>query len=357
MFSFVASGAAPSDYFVIERLAGLSDRQWKSVLSWMLGVAGTRRVLAEEQYQWIAPCSAFYPERNLPVATPVWPVSYPPSVLEITSDSNNSSRLRPDYIAARMQPIGNIEFALVESKGTSSCLSKMQRCRSAWTKQARNGIVRLNGSVERISRHLVVATRCNPNGVRERSRRIQVRAWNSRSNDSTSAADQATLLEVLSAHYFGLCRNLGLHSNLRSLRLAILLRKKSISKLRDKSAQLRDELAQLRDELAQLQKEADQEIERRNVSRRPDYRDADFSIEHDMGAVDIQLAPQAIMIIRALRSGDEPDKLFGSLSQTLHQLNKWFDEKVRQYQEDKDVAVDRSGIVVNTSRVRVSGDL
>jgi len=127
--------------------------------------------------------------------------------------------------------------------------------------------------------------------------------------------------------------------------------------LRDKSAQLRDELAQLRDELAQLQKEADQEIERRNVSRRPDYRDADFSIEHDMGAVDIQLAPQAIMIIRALRSGDEPDKLFGSLSQTLHQLNKWFDEKVRQYQEDKDVAVDRSGIVVNTSRVRVSGDL
>jgi hypothetical protein len=37
-----------------------SERQWKSVLSWMLGVAGARHVLASEGYRWIAPLSAFY---------------------------------------------------------------------------------------------------------------------------------------------------------------------------------------------------------------------------------------------------------------------------------------------------------
>jgi hypothetical protein len=41
--------------------AGRSERQWKSVLSWMLGVAGARHVLATEGYRWIAPLSAFYP--------------------------------------------------------------------------------------------------------------------------------------------------------------------------------------------------------------------------------------------------------------------------------------------------------
>src|SRR5687768_3901868 len=41
-------------------VAGRSERQWKGFLSWMLGVAGTRHVLASENYRWIAPLSAFY---------------------------------------------------------------------------------------------------------------------------------------------------------------------------------------------------------------------------------------------------------------------------------------------------------
>jgi hypothetical protein len=40
--------------------AGRRDRQWKRVLSWMLGVAGARHVLKAEGYQWVAPLSAFY---------------------------------------------------------------------------------------------------------------------------------------------------------------------------------------------------------------------------------------------------------------------------------------------------------
>jgi hypothetical protein len=118
-YIFDVERGANYSYWILRSIAGLSDRQWKGVLSWMLGIAGTRRVLGEERYIWIAPCSAFYPNRRQPVATPNWHQGYPPSVLTIEIDPRNGSRLRPDYIVARDSPGGNIEFALVESKGTS----------------------------------------------------------------------------------------------------------------------------------------------------------------------------------------------------------------------------------------------
>jgi hypothetical protein len=38
----------------------LTGAEW--ALSWMLGVAGARHILASEGYRWIAPLSAFYPD-------------------------------------------------------------------------------------------------------------------------------------------------------------------------------------------------------------------------------------------------------------------------------------------------------
>src|SRR5436189_6478589 len=37
---------------VLHPSAGRSDRQWKGVLSWMLGIAGARHVLEVEKYRW-----------------------------------------------------------------------------------------------------------------------------------------------------------------------------------------------------------------------------------------------------------------------------------------------------------------
>src|ERR1700677_4503953 len=41
-------------HLTLRSIAGKTERQWKGVLSWMLGVAGTRMVLSNGGYQWIA---------------------------------------------------------------------------------------------------------------------------------------------------------------------------------------------------------------------------------------------------------------------------------------------------------------
>src|SRR5215203_673396 len=46
-------------YLALTKGAGHCERQWKAVLSWMLGVAGARQFLALEGYGWSAPLSAF----------------------------------------------------------------------------------------------------------------------------------------------------------------------------------------------------------------------------------------------------------------------------------------------------------
>jgi hypothetical protein len=46
----------------LDARAAHSERQWKGVVSWMLGVACSRYLLdKKEEYRWIAPASAFYP--------------------------------------------------------------------------------------------------------------------------------------------------------------------------------------------------------------------------------------------------------------------------------------------------------
>src|SRR5437773_2204350 len=41
------------NFLALRAEAGRSERQWKGVLSWMLGIAGTRHVLESEGYRWI----------------------------------------------------------------------------------------------------------------------------------------------------------------------------------------------------------------------------------------------------------------------------------------------------------------
>lgn len=63
---------------------GRSERQWKGLLSWMLGVAGARHVLAYEGYRWIAPLSAFYPDAIQTVDLSAWHSSFPRSSVVAT---------------------------------------------------------------------------------------------------------------------------------------------------------------------------------------------------------------------------------------------------------------------------------
>lgn len=210
---------AVGQFLALKEEAGFAERQWKGFLSWMTGVCGTRQVLAAEGYDWIAPVSAFYPEARQPVGYAAPPTGFHAAFLDVHPGAPPTSRLRPDYIAVKggtnAQPWA---LALVESKGTSASLESVHACPPTWAAQARNAEVRFEGIPLRVDRHLVVATRCNPNAKRAPTRRFQIRAWNSQ--EETQGVPEEAVVEVVSAALFGVCNNMGLYDTARALSLA-----------------------------------------------------------------------------------------------------------------------------------------
>ncbi|WP_176045120.1 hypothetical protein [Burkholderia sp. BCC1644] len=206
------------------------ERQWKGFVSWMLGVASARKILDEEGYQWIAPVSAFYPNKVVPVSTHGWHPSYPSSRLRVATDPRNTSKLRPDYIALRPATSGgSFNWALAEAKGTNRSLKSMTTAPRPWSDQVRNAKVSMvtSGATAatpvHISRHIVIATRVSPNASRDTTRRLQIRAWNSEKtvlNRDTNTVE----FEVIAAHLHGFCQNLGLYKNADAIALATRLR-------------------------------------------------------------------------------------------------------------------------------------
>ena len=86
---------------LLER-TGKTERQWKGMMSWMLGVAGARHViLKHEQYRWIAPVSAFYAANKEKVELTRWPKALPPGLVETRRPPRSKVRLTPDYLVLR----------------------------------------------------------------------------------------------------------------------------------------------------------------------------------------------------------------------------------------------------------------
>jgi len=193
----------------------------------MLGVAGTRHILQAEGYRWVAPLSAFYPDSVQDVDLSGWSLSFPQSSIVADRPENSRSRLRPDYLAIRPLPSNEPEqqyqFALAESKGTHRYLTNLNPCPVDWYNQARNARVIIDGSPIIIPRHLVIATRVNPNAIRDRNRRLQVRAWN-KAEDSISAAPPDAVADIVAAQLFGFFRNLRLRETARAIALSVQVR-------------------------------------------------------------------------------------------------------------------------------------
>ena len=81
------------------------------------GLVGTRARLSE-----------FYSGRE-EVDLADWHPGYPPSLLHADRDPHSRSRLRPDYLALRLQPgTVELEWAAVEAKGTPSPLANLVHC-------------------------------------------------------------------------------------------------------------------------------------------------------------------------------------------------------------------------------------
>src|SRR5437879_4488247 len=72
----LAMSATGAELLCLNIQAARSERQWKSVLSWMLGIAGARHFMKREGYRWIAPTSAFYPDSIQTVDLSTWHPSF-----------------------------------------------------------------------------------------------------------------------------------------------------------------------------------------------------------------------------------------------------------------------------------------
>jgi hypothetical protein len=188
------------------------------MISWMLGVAGARAYLKDDNYRWIAPVSAFFENAIQPVNVPQY-LSFPEP--DLTINRLKPRVLCPDYIAARSSANGSaIEWAVAEAKGTAKSLAKRTACESDWQSQVRNVRIELQGFPLTPHRQIVIATRVNPSGP---DRVLRIKAWNHKESD-TSDTFAPALPEVVCAHLFGLYSGLGLSNISRQLAFGVFQR-------------------------------------------------------------------------------------------------------------------------------------
>jgi len=207
----VQSTSDKVDYLTIHPAICQTERQWKSMVSWMLGVAGARKVLSELGYRWVAPASAFYPEAIEPISIR-WPNNFPRTSLTVTDDPEITSRLRPDYLALKPGGEGGAySLCAAEAKGTKRAIlsSSHFACPGNWKSQVCNIQLAINGIVTAIPRHIVIATRVNPNAKRDKTRQLSIRAWNSEDRDLSKMQDAQGIVPIVLAHLYGFYRNIG----------------------------------------------------------------------------------------------------------------------------------------------------
>jgi hypothetical protein len=332
------------DVLMLRKDVGRTERQWKGMLSWMLGVAGTRQVLADEQYRWIAPLSAFYPYAVQPVDLSGWNPNFPPTSLTADRLPGSGSRLRPDYVALRSTAPGparpTYEWAVAESKGTRRSLTGIRTCPAAWSKQAHNVVLTLDGAKLEIPRHLVIATRVNPNAKSMNARLIQIRAWNQRL-ESGEASPARMAIFVAAAHLFGLLRNLRLRENARAIVAAVqALTATPKERIADTGAGPR----------ATILERAEVEL---NDRRReyPDGRRATMtSFETDLGSIAVELTQPVVTLVQDLQRASSEDAAVRALQEADVQLDTWEDSCRARRQEHDGVVLLPFGVEVRIRR-------
>lgn len=316
-------------FLTLASVTGSTERQWKGVLSWMLGVAGARHVLQSEGYRWIAPLSAFYPNAAQPVAT-----SFPLSSVSASRDPNSSCRLLPDYLALRPNPVGQgtygYDWAVAEAKGSSSSLTNMDAAPSAWSNQVRNVIVTANGQAVTIPRHLVICTRVHPNAKREQTRRIQLRCWNRKSTEGDKIPTAAAA-DVAAAHLFGLFRGLGMPGSASALALSVRVR---AAKRDGRSNKF------LTGELEKASNIALGEIRERSISGSTETL---IRLPTESGNVEIGLATPLLDLVLKLYQSHTDDDVAVAMQIADDQLDRW-EVKRRGDQDSSRFAVLKSGV-------------
>lgn len=332
-------------FLTLAPVATKSERQWKSVLSWMLGVAGARHALAADGYRWVAPLSAFYERKSKEVAVQS-DFPFPVSSIKVSSDPTNTSALRPDYLALRPttpQVVDQYDWALVEAKGTSSSLTKMSTAPVAWANQVRNAIVKLNGIEITSPRHLVICTRVNPNAARRETRRIQIRSWNKKDIQAEPLSGEAAA-EVAAAHLFGLFKGLHLPDYAAAVAASVTVRVKAreFQKTNEESKAA-----------ARIFRAAREELTRRQASAPPStvgsLGDTSVSLTTPEGAIDIALATPLLDFTRELIEAHTGGEATAALQRADKLLDAWVTNR-RAAKNERQAAILNTGVAVSVRR-------
>ncbi|HET7463005.1 MAG TPA: hypothetical protein VFJ82_17260, partial [Longimicrobium sp.] len=309
-----------------EELAS-TERQWKRVIAWMLGVVGARHLLAEEGYRWIAPVSAFFANAQHPARVYNWHRAFPPGAVVTQGFSrqraNGTSRPRatpllPDYLAIRPRQVTGVRgWAAVEAKGTDDALHTpgKDNCPRSWRRQAWNLIVTLHGARVPIPRHIVAATRVNPGAKKWTTRCLHVRGWNSADRQPPEPPPQLAV-EIAAAHLFGLCLSLGLVENAAALAAGVKARGGTVSQSAERRPR-RDET------LAAMAASADEELSSYSApatGEDPETRRIHRTLVSPLGLAEVTIEPATTMLIERLRSTDI-DVASAALDQADTRLN------------------------------------
>jgi len=324
-----------ADTWIVQSQVHGFEKQWKNATSWMLGVAFCRWVIEQEGYAWWAPVSAFTRAKNkTPVARHKWlDKKFSVNDCYVQPPPVPTSKLLPDYILARQQggtPRYEISFA--ESKGgdhnvagvgwSSGSVTWRNQCLNAELYRKRKSAPDVHVPAKQ---RLVIATRVNTKGKRVYTRRIQVRAWNSKNLETIEAED--AFREVLAMHYFGVCGQIGFSANAFLIASELRLRgiQNHLYDLEDDRNNLRRDImlerlrvdeAQVREEQARVADEAESELEPRKVDT---VREAVFINPNvapyatDAGGVRVGLSESALDAVRWLQGRNDnfnPDSLY-----------------------------------------------
>jgi hypothetical protein len=211
------------DLWVTRPPVAYYEKQWKQVTSWIIGVAFCRKIAENKGYRWWAPVSVFTNPNSIGSALiPYWQPNLPQLRCYVDKPIPPLSNLMPDYILVRANAIKNYEVSFAESEGSRKSLESRNLNPVEWRNQSRNAEFYFDNARYPTSQNLVVATRVNPFGKKDWTRRVYVRAWNS--SEPEKHVPFNAIRDILSIHYLGICERIGLRANADLLTMASFLR-------------------------------------------------------------------------------------------------------------------------------------
>lgn len=208
-------------FLAIHERAVDMEKQWKSVASWMMGVAGARHILDEKEgYRYVAHVSAFLPSRKQKTDVARWIKEYPPGVVTAEKLPPPGPKYMPDYLVLR--PTNRkLEWAVAEAKGCHQLPRKEYSKIDSWKLQAKNIVVRVRNRKQQITRHLVIATASPLGETKASNRAISIQAWNNSAPDSNEIESEELATEIVAVHIASILAALGLAAHLTELYKAV----------------------------------------------------------------------------------------------------------------------------------------